>query len=308
MESNTIANLGSLEVGDGGGCFGNSTACVPQPGGIRVSSGGITAENTVSNLGGAPMVDFNGDSIGNVDSIEVNNGGGCFENDGDCNPQSGGIRVGTGGIAAGNSNPTAGGEPYINFNGNAVGGIEFFTGINGNDAKIGITNNTIEMYENVDMKVNNLDMNGNRVDNRRGIFSSHLTTTQSNAENGLFVNIVENVDIKDGTYTANANDEVQVNTGGNYSISYTVNFHRTGSNDRNVMVSYIEAGATNLTDRARSACYIRNDGYGDECTNQDTTIVGLSSGDTVRVWTEEERGGQTGNDVEHASMEIEYLG
>ncbi len=154
----------------------------------------------------------------------------------------------------------------------------------------------------------NIDMSDNYIDNREGLWSSYLSTTQTSVEGGSLVNVYENVDINDATYTKNDGNTVTVQRSGTYRISYQVNIHRTGSSARNVMRSYIRVNGGNRVDRTATACYIRTNAAGDECTNSATVMLDLSSGDTVEVYTHEERGAETGNDIEHARLNMEYLG
>lgn len=143
---------------------------------------------------------------------------------------------------------------------------------------------------------------------RDGCLSGHLSTTQTGAEAGVTVNTFQNISINDGPYTKDNSSQVTINKAGKYRISYTCQFHRTGSGARNVMANEIQVNGAGQTDKTYSSCYIRTDGNGDENSNSASPILSLASGDslTLRAW--EVRGGETGNDIEHAHIDIEYLG
>lgn len=136
-----------------------------------------------------------------------------------------------------------------------------------------------------------------------GYFDSHLTTTQVDAENGIYVNFAESVNENDG-WTVDSASQISPEESGKYKIEGSVNFHRTGSGGRNVMFAELELNGTRLTDRTRGVCYIRTDGNGDEGDATFSTVITLNAGDNVRVFANEERGGKTGNDVERASVNI----
>jgi len=138
-------------------------------------------------------------------------------------------------------------------------------------------------------------------------FSSHLTSTQSNAENGFNVNIFDSVDISSSSITKDSSSQISFNEAGVYSISWMVNFHRTGSGSRNIMYSEIELNNNYLSSRSRVADYIRNDGNGDECSTGNTVFLSISSGDTLKIYANQERGGESGNDIERAFINISKI-
>jgi hypothetical protein len=141
----------------------------------------------------------------------------------------------------------------------------------------------------------------------QSFFDGHLLTTQTNAENGMYVNIAESVNVLQNI-TVNSNSSIDVDKSGIYRVNFNVNFHRTGSGARNIMYSELELNGTRLSERTRSVCYIRNDGNGDEGDATGEAILDLNAGDTLRVFANEERGGESGNDIERASINVEHLG
>jgi len=138
-------------------------------------------------------------------------------------------------------------------------------------------------------------------------FSSHLTSTQFDAENGLSVNVFDSVDISNSLITKDSSNSISFNSSGVYEISWMVNFHRTGSGGRNIMYSEVEINGKRLTDRTRVADYIRTDGNGDECSTGSTVLLNISSGDTLQIYANEERGGESGNDIERAFINIKRV-
>jgi hypothetical protein len=138
-------------------------------------------------------------------------------------------------------------------------------------------------------------------------FSARLTSTQTNAENGFNVNIFDSIDISSSLITKNSSNSISFNSDGVYEISWMVNFHRTGSGSRNIMYSEVELNGNRLTDRTRVADYIRTDGNGDECSTGSTVLLNISSGDTLQIYANEERGGESGNDIERAFINIKRV-
>jgi len=138
-------------------------------------------------------------------------------------------------------------------------------------------------------------------------FSSHLSNTQTNAENGFRVNIFETVDLASAEINIDSNNQITVAQPGTYNISWMVNFHRTGSGGRNIMYSEIEVNGNNLVDRTRSADYIRTSGNGDECSTGSSVYLYLSDGDSINIYANEERGGENGNDIERAFINIQKV-
>ena len=151
------------------------------------------------------------------------------------------------------------------------------------------------------------DLTSNRSFVTDGFFDGHLTNTQTNAENGIYVNIADSVNINRG-FTVNSSSSININYAGTYRIEYNVNFHRTGSNLRNVMYAEVELNGSNLDPRTRGTCYIRTVSSGDEGDARNSTIIDLSANDTIRVYANEERGGETGNDIERGTLSIEQIG
>ena len=139
-----------------------------------------------------------------------------------------------------------------------------------------------------------------------GILDTNLSTGQSNAENGIYVNFAETVNINQG-FNIISDSEVSPINGGIFQVSFNVNFHRTGSSLRNIMYAEIEKGGNKLSSRTRGLCYIRNSGEGDEGDATDTAILELSGGESIRIWANEEGGGETGNDIERANISIQQL-
>jgi len=135
-------------------------------------------------------------------------------------------------------------------------------------------------------------------------FSSHLTSTQTDAEDGLHVNIFGSIDKATPNVSVNSASEIVFDSAGTYEISWMVNFHRTGSGSRNIMYSEIERNGQKLSDISRVADYIRTDGSGDECSTGSSVVLELSAGDTLRIYANEERGGESGNDIERAFINI----
>jgi len=86
-----------------------------------------------------------------------------------------------------------------------------------------------------------------------------------------------------------------------------VNFHRTGSSGRNIMYSEVEKNGSRLSSRTRVADYIRTSGNGDECSTGSTVILEIQSGDTLRIFANEERGGESSNDIERAFINIKRI-
>ena len=146
-----------------------------------------------------------------------------------------------------------------------------------------------------------------RITKNVGFFDSNLTTTQTDAENGLYVNVADSVNINQG-FTVNSSSSINIDVGGIYRVDFTVNFHRTGSGVRNIMYAELELNGTKLSSRTRGVCYIRNNEGGDEGDAKGTAILDLSTNDTLRVYANEERGGENGNDVERATLNIEQVG
>lgn len=136
-----------------------------------------------------------------------------------------------------------------------------------------------------------------------GYFDAHLTTTQMDAENGIYVNFAESINENDG-WTVDSASQISPEESGKYKIDGSVNFNRTGTDLRNVMYAELEVNGTRLTERTRGTCYIRNNASGDEGDATFSTVISLNAGDDVRVFANEERGGETGNDVERASINI----
>lgn len=138
-------------------------------------------------------------------------------------------------------------------------------------------------------------------------FNGHLTTTQTNAENGIYVNFTESTNIQRGI-SVDSSSQVSVDRAGTYKIDFNVFFHRTGSGARNSMYAEIELNGSNLTSRTRSNCYIRNDASGSRASVSGSTIIDLSAGDSIRIFAGEEGGAESGNDIERANVSIEQVG
>jgi hypothetical protein len=136
-----------------------------------------------------------------------------------------------------------------------------------------------------------------------GFFDSHLTTTQTDAENGMYVNFADSVNRNDG-WIVDSSSQITPQSSGTYKVEGSVNFRRTGTGDRNIMYAELEVNGNNLSSRTRGVCYIRSDGNGDEGDATFSTVIDLAEGDDIHIWVNEERGGQTGNDIERASLNI----
>jgi len=139
-----------------------------------------------------------------------------------------------------------------------------------------------------------------------GYFDGNLTSTQTNAESGTYVNVADSVNQNDG-WTVDSSSQISPDESGTYKVEFNVNFHRTGSGARNIMYAELELNGTRLDERTRGVCYIRNDGNGDEGDADGSAILDLNAGDDLRVYAAEERGGETGNDIERASINITKL-
>jgi hypothetical protein len=138
-------------------------------------------------------------------------------------------------------------------------------------------------------------------------FSARLTSTQPNAENGVDVDIFDTVDISSSVITRDSSEQITFDVSGTFEISWMVNFHRTGSSGRNIMYSEVEINGSRLSSRTRVADYIRTSGDGDECSTGSTVILEIQSGDTLRIFANEERGGESGNDIERAFVNIKRI-
>lgn len=148
------------------------------------------------------------------------------------------------------------------------------------------------------------------IENQQGFWSSRLNTSQGNAEDGIYVNIFETV-FKNSGFTKVSASEIEIDKTGTYRISFKVNFHRTGSDStsgRNIMFAELEHNGTRLTPHTRGVCYIRTDAMGDEGDATTDIIKDLTAGDRIRIFAGEERGGETGNNIERATINLEYLG
>jgi len=151
------------------------------------------------------------------------------------------------------------------------------------------------------------DVGGNAAAIIGSPFSSHLSNTQTNAENGFRVNIFETVDLESSEIDVDSNDQITVTQPGTYNISWMVNFRRTGSGARNIMYSEVELNGSNLSTRTRVTDYIRNDRNGDECSTGSSVYLYLSEGDSINIYANEERGGESGNDIERAFINIQKV-
>jgi hypothetical protein len=139
------------------------------------------------------------------------------------------------------------------------------------------------------------------------VFSARLTSTQTNAENGFNVNVFDSVDISSSLITRDSSSQITFDVSGKFEISWMVNFHRTGSGSRNIMYSEVEKNGSRLSARTRVADYIRTNGNGDECSTGSSVILDITSGDNIRIFANEERGGESGNDIERAFINIKRI-
>lgn len=139
----------------------------------------------------------------------------------------------------------------------------------------------------------------------KNVFDGNLTTTQTDAENGFNVNFAESVNVNTG-FTVNSNSSIDVDNAGTYRITQKANFHRTGSGSRSIMFSEISINGTTISP-SRGVCYIRNAGDGDEGDGDASVIRDLSAGDTITMAVGQERGAESGNDLERAYLNVEEI-
>lgn len=274
-----------------------------------VSDGGVTtvAEVTDINFGTDLDVTDDGDGTVTVDSSASGGSGGSFDvsDDGSLvlsDPTD--LNFGT------NVSVTDDGDGTV-----TITSTDTDTRVNIRDSDSLVLNDALDINFSNNLTVTDDGDNTVTVDADTGssggttqeFFSSYQDATQNDAENGIYVNVFELIDVNDSAFTKDSSTQLTVNENGKYKISYSVNFHRTGTNGTNVMYSELEFNGTPM-DRTRGVAYMRNAGTGDEADAQNEIITSLSSGDTIQLAAGEERGGETGNDIERANINVEYLG
>jgi hypothetical protein len=157
------------------------------------------------------------------------------------------------------------------------------------------------------LREGDLDVDGNYIDNRSGFLTGYLTTTQSNVDGGAYSNCFENLEVNDGPYTKDSASQITVNRSGKYRVEWHCTFRQDGGGSRTIMQAYPEFNG-NGRGEFRGSCYIRNTSSGDANTADNSVVVNLTSGDTVRIWSARWRGDSNSHELENATCTIEYLG
>lgn len=139
-------------------------------------------------------------------------------------------------------------------------------------------------------------------------FDAHLSTTQPDAQAGLYANVIENVNVND-SFTKVDDSTVEIQKDGRYRVEYTLGFNRNGSQERNIMFGEVEINGVRETLRTRGVCYLRNSYSGDAGNAQNSAIFELNAGDEIRVYAGEENNSgspEEGSDLVRGSINIEY--
>lgn len=122
-------------------------------------------------------------------------------------------------------------------------------------------------------------------DDASGYFQGYQSSDQSGAHNGIYANFAENTPVADGPFT----------------------FDQDSGGSRQSMAGVVELAGTQLNERLRSSCYIRDNSSGRRNSVHADAIVSASAGDSVQLYVLEEFGGQ-GTDLIRASLNLELLG
>ncbi|SEL17150.1 hypothetical protein [Haloferax larsenii] len=150
-----------------------------------------------------------------------------------------------------------------------------------------------------------LDMNGNYLDNRKGMFFGY-GASHTGMDGGVHANIANSVVVSNG-YTKNSSSSVQVNRSGHYKVNYSINFHQTGGNARAILAARVEVNGSAKGGQSESRCYIRNTADGDMNNVSAECVLNLNSGDDIQVYAWKHHGA-TGHDITHGRLSMEYLG
>lgn len=151
----------------------------------------------------------------------------------------------------------------------------------------------------------------NSVARRDEYFSSHGTGPQDIGGTVKYAELFTNIVVTDGTHYNVANrTALEIVTAGNYRIAVSVDFERPSdagsTTGRSVMSIQPEINSNALTGRV-ATCQIENDTDGRRATATLECVAAIGSLETLKIIVTEVVGGETGNDINTASIVVEYL-
>lgn len=152
-----------------------------------------------------------------------------------------------------------------------------------------------------------VDMSGNYLDNKSGHLSGYLSTSQSNVEDGKYINVFENIEVNDGPYTKDSASQITVNRDGVYKFSWSVGYNQDSGGSRSCLESYPEVSGT-ARPEYRGICYIRHANTGRRSSADGECTLSLTSGDALRVYTRLSVGNNNAHSAIVAHANVEYLG